>query len=203
MGQLVGETLRLYGRHFWAVLPVGLAPAVLDQVLTNSSRVIWLLAMLTAGAVLMTLAYIRACVIVLEVRANRRRLALASGIAVTPDDLPPTLVTTALGTVAPSRERRRRTADDLYEQLVKGEFDFWNHVQTLFLNRDLTRHDLQEIIRRGLRTTGGSYRALLPLFHLDAADYKKFLNFLATHDCRIDYRQFRTGAAESPDALAS
>jgi transcriptional regulator with PAS, ATPase and Fis domain len=118
-------------------------------------------------------------------------VALASGPTVTPDDLPPTLVSTALGTVAPSRDRRRQFADELYDSLVAGEYDFWDHVQTLFLNRDITRHDLRELIRRGLRATGGSYRALLPLFHIDVHEYKRFLNFIAAHDCRVDFREYR------------
>lgn len=130
-------------------------------------------------------------------------VALTNGETVTPEDLPAALVTTALGTVAPSRDRRRRTADDLYESLVKGEYDFWNHVQTLFLNRDITRHDLREVVRRGLRSTGGSYRALLGHFHLDSTDYKKFLNFLAAHECRVDFREYRAAANGAAPAARS
>jgi two-component system response regulator AtoC len=122
-------------------------------------------------------------------------MSLTGGDIVNVDDLPPSLVHEALGRVMPSRERRRQIADDLYDALVSGEYDFWNHVQTLFLNRDLTRHDLREVVRRGLRTTGGSYRALLPLFHIDGTEYKRFLNFLAAHDCRLDFREFRPGNA--------
>jgi hypothetical protein len=77
VGQLVAESVRLYGRRFWAILPAGLAPAVLDQVLTGHSRATWLVAMLTAGSLLMTAAYMRACLVVLDARVDRRRLALA------------------------------------------------------------------------------------------------------------------------------
>ena len=82
MGQLVAESVRLYGGRFWAVLPVGLAPAALDQLLNGRSRLEWLVAMLSVGAVLMTLAYVRASLVVLGVTADRRRLALAFGIGV-------------------------------------------------------------------------------------------------------------------------
>jgi hypothetical protein len=82
VGQLVAESVRLYGGRFWAVLPVGLAPAVLDQLLNGRSRLEWLLAMLTVGAVLVTLAYVRASLVVLGVTPDRRRLALAFGIGV-------------------------------------------------------------------------------------------------------------------------
>jgi transcriptional regulator with PAS, ATPase and Fis domain len=120
-------------------------------------------------------------------------VSLAGGAPVTVDDLPRYLVTAALGTVTRSKERRRQVADDLYDSVISGKYDFWHHVQALFMNRDITRHDLREVIRRGLRATGGSYRALLTLFHIDQGDYKRFLNFLAAHDCSVDFREFRSG----------
>jgi DNA-binding NtrC family response regulator len=95
-----------------------------------------------------------------------------------------------------SRERRRQVADDLYQGLVKDGFTFWEHVYPLFLARDITRHDLRELVRRGLMVTRGSYRGLLKLFGMSSREYKRLLNFLAAHDCRVDYREFRTG---SPD----
>ena len=67
------------------------------------------------------------------------------------------------------------------------------HVHPLFLARDITRHDIRELVRRGLRTTRGSYRGLLNLFGMESSDYQRFHNFLAAHDCKVDYREFRTG----------
>jgi hypothetical protein len=119
------------------------------------------------------------------------------------DDLPSSLLTSVSGAVTRSHDRRRHLADDLYDSLVSGRCDFWGHLQTLFINRDMTREDLREVIRRGLRATGGSYRALLPLFGIDGLDYKRFLNFLSAHDCRVDYREYRPGgsAYASPATL--
>jgi len=48
-------------------------------------------------------------------------------------------------------------------------------------------------VRRGLATTSGNYRALLTLFGMPSQDYKRFLNFLTTHDCSVDFRHFRSG----------
>jgi transcriptional regulator with PAS, ATPase and Fis domain len=121
-------------------------------------------------------------------------VALTSGTVIGVDDLPRSLITATVGSAAPTRERRRQVSHDLYDALVSGKYDFWSHVQSLFMNRDITRHDLREVIRRGLRTTGGSYRGLLPLFNIDAADYKRFLNFLSAHDLRVDFREYRPGA---------
>jgi transcriptional regulator with PAS, ATPase and Fis domain len=125
-------------------------------------------------------------------------MSLANGSAVKVDDLPRSIVAGAIGAVSPSRERRRQLADDIYEALISGEYDFWKDVQTLFLNRDITRRDLREVIRRGLRATSGSYRALLAQLRIDPSDYKRFLNFLAAHDCRVDFREFRGGPAPNP-----
>jgi hypothetical protein len=95
--------------------------------------------------------------------------------------------------VAVSGERRRQTGDQIFEQLVAGSFGFWSDVHQLFINRDLTRHDLRHLIRRGLRVTCGNYRALVTLFRIPEGDYKRFLNFLSTHDCMPDFREFRDG----------
>ena len=98
-----------------------------------------------------------------------------------------------------TRERRRQIADDLYDALVNGGYSFWVHVHPLFLSRDITRHDIRELVRRGLRTTRGSYRGLLPLFGMEPQDYQRFHNFLAAHECKVDYREFRNGQPdESP-----
>ena len=63
-----------------------------------------------------------------------------------------------------ARERRRQVADQLFEALVQGHYSFWEHVYPLFLRRDLTRHDMRELVCRGLSATRGNYRALLKLF---------------------------------------
>ena len=51
--------------------------------------------------------------------------------------------------------------------------------------------------RKGLSTTRGNYRALLKPFRMSNQDYKRFLNFLAAHDCGADFRAFRHGSAEA------
>ena len=98
--------------------------------------------------------------------------------------------------VRPTRERRVQVADELYTALVNGGYSFWDHIYPLFLSRDITRHDMRELIRKGLSTTRGNYRQLLKLFGMASQDYKRFLNFLAAHDCGADFRAFRHGTAE-------
>jgi len=71
----------------------------------------------------------------------------------------------------------------------------------LFLDRDLTRHDLCELVRRGLAATRGNYQAVVRLFGMKGTDYKRFLNFLGTHDCVVDFREYRTTAPQDPPVV--
>jgi DNA-binding NtrC family response regulator len=108
----------------------------------------------------------------------------------------PATVRTAGEALLPSRERRRQVADDLYDALVSGGYSFWEHIHPIFLDRDITRHDIRELLIRGLRTTHGNYRSLLRLFGVPHSDYKRFHNFLMAHGCKVDYRTFRQGTPE-------
>jgi transcriptional regulator with AAA-type ATPase domain len=116
--------------------------------------------------------------------------------AVGPEDLPAVVRTGSRPRGGPSQDRRKRVSDHIYEALVDGSCSFWEHVYPQFINRDLTRRDLTEVVRRGLVTTSGNYRALLQLFGMPPRDYKRFLNLLSTHDCTVNFREFRTGNAE-------
>jgi DNA-binding NtrC family response regulator len=113
----------------------------------------------------------------------------------------PAIVKATGPSILPTRERRRQVADELYQALVQGGYSFWEHIHPLFLNRDITRHDIRELVRRGLSASRGSYRTLLQLFGIPAGDYKRFMNFLATHDCRADFREFRNANADAPQAV--
>jgi DNA-binding NtrC family response regulator len=106
-------------------------------------------------------------------------------------------VRTSTPPVQATRERRAQVADELYAGLVSGGYSFWDHIYPLFLSRDITRHDMRELVRKGLSTTRGNYRALLKLFGISNQDYKRFLNFLSAHDCGADFRAFRRGRAEA------
>jgi transcriptional regulator with GAF, ATPase, and Fis domain len=96
-------------------------------------------------------------------------------------------------TISISHERRRQVADQLFEALVAGQYSFWNHVHPMYMERDLTRHDIRELVRRGLTATNGNYRALLKLFGMKDSDYCRFHNFLNGHGCKLDFREFRSG----------
>jgi DNA-binding NtrC family response regulator len=127
-------------------------------------------------------------------------LAMATTDEVGVAELPATVTAGSRREVHPRQDRRTSIADELYQALVQGKCSFWNDVHPLFTNRDLTRADLRQLIRRGLTATGGNYRALLELFGMGRQEYKRWMNFLAAHDCAVDYREFRQMKVDLSDA---
>ena len=109
--------------------------------------------------------------------------------AAEPADLPMAIASRPHGPVEVLHDRRRTIVNDLYDGLASGDLQFWDDVHRLFTDRDLTRADLRQLIRRGLMASSGSYRGLLRLFGMAQSDYKALLNFLAAHDCRVDSRR--------------
>jgi DNA-binding NtrC family response regulator len=109
----------------------------------------------------------------------------------------PSSIRAAEEALQPMPERRRQVPDDLYDALTKGGYSFWQHVYPLFQERDITRHDVRELVRRGLHATKGNYRLLLKHFGMPERDYKRFMNFLAAHNCQVDFREFRGAGDEA------
>jgi transcriptional regulator with PAS, ATPase and Fis domain len=129
-------------------------------------------------------------------------VSLVSGRPVEPADLPRTIVASHRDYKHVMQDRRRSVAADLYDGLTSGGMRFWDDVHTLFINRDITRADLRQLIRRGLAMSAGNYRGLLELFGMEQEDYKRLLNFLAAHDCRVEARDFKP-AARAGDTLST
>ena len=125
---------------------------------------------------------------------------------VTAADLPSALRRPdVLGSTGP-RERRRTTADVLFQRLTEDGASFWTIAYEPFIERDLTRKDLRDLIGRGLAAAYGNYRDLVRLFNLPDADYKRLMNFLVRHDCAVDYRPFRKrrdGVSKAPPLAAT
>jgi len=139
-----------------------------------------------------------------ELRNAAEHAVFATDEHVIPVNALPNGVTATAGRILVQQDRRSRTADELYDALVAAGVSFWDDVHPLFLSRDITRHDLRELVSLGLAKAGGSYRNLLTLFGMDQRDYKRFLNFLAAHDCGVDFRLFRESAGgSSPSRLLS
>jgi len=90
-------------------------------------------------------------------------------------------------------------ADAAWDEMMRAGRSFWTVVHPRFINRELTKADVREIIRRGLEHTQGSYRKLVDLFHLPQTDYKRFLAFLSQHDCHLPFHDFRDARKMGPE----
>jgi hypothetical protein len=81
IGQLVAESIRLYGRRFWYALPLGASVAVLEQVLIEFENEVRLLLLATVGGMLLSASYAGASALAADVRITRRtaQVAIAGG----------------------------------------------------------------------------------------------------------------------------
>jgi DNA-binding NtrC family response regulator len=89
------------------------------------------------------------------------------------------------------KERRRTVADDLYQRLVTERESFWSVVYPLYMQREITRSNVRDVVRKGLEEARGNYKIVARLFNLEPTDYKRFLNFLRKHDCQLPFKEYR------------
>ena len=123
---------------------------------------------------------------------------------VTLADLPPELVGPR-ATVSPdltTMPLMSPTVQELWHRLVVEHESFWIAVYPQFRDRALTREDVRLLIAEGLRETRGYYRGLVALFNMPGADYKRFMNFLDSNDCKLRPLDYRTGRHRSRARLA-
>jgi hypothetical protein len=79
VGQLIAEAIRLYGRRFWAALPLGIPLAVADEISFRHGVVVRILA-LWAVSPLVTAAFVAACALAADARPQRRAVLRAYGV---------------------------------------------------------------------------------------------------------------------------
>jgi DNA-binding NtrC family response regulator len=97
--------------------------------------------------------------------------AMADGDVIEPEDMPAQIQMS----VATTR------ADKLFERVTSGGEDFWEVVYRPFMERDINREQVREVVRKGLDSTRGSYQRVLELLRLPPADYQRFMDFLRHH----------------------
>jgi transcriptional regulator with PAS, ATPase and Fis domain len=110
---------------------------------------------------------------------------------VTVEDLPAEIRAQRGVSLRPKRERRRTVADDLYKRLVEERESFWTVVYPLYMQREITRQNVRDLVKKGLEEARGNYRIVCRLFNMEQDDYKKFLNFLRKHDCQLPFKEYR------------
>jgi transcriptional regulator with PAS, ATPase and Fis domain len=120
-----------------------------------------------------------------------RLVVTGRGDVITINDLPIELRTQPGAPPQAMRERRRTIADELYRRVVHEGESFWTAVYPLYMQREITRQNVREVVRRGLEDARGNYKIVAKMFNLGAEDYKRFLNFLRKHDCQLPFKEFR------------
>jgi transcriptional regulator with PAS, ATPase and Fis domain len=120
-----------------------------------------------------------------------RVIVRGRGDAVTLDDLPPEVRAQRGVAIRPKRERRRTVADDLYRKLTEDRESFWTAVYPLYMQREITRANVRDLVRKGLEESRGNYKIVARIFNMEHNEYKRFLNFLRKHDCQLPFKDYR------------
>jgi transcriptional regulator with PAS, ATPase and Fis domain len=110
---------------------------------------------------------------------------------VTVDDLDPEIRTPLLNGGQPKHERRKTVADELLKKLLERHESFWTAVYPLYLDHEITRGNVRDVVHKGLKRAGGNYKILVRLFNIEPAEYKRFLNFLHKHRCHLPFKEYR------------
>jgi transcriptional regulator with PAS, ATPase and Fis domain len=120
-----------------------------------------------------------------------RLLVTAPSDAIGVRDLPVELQSPRNLSVRPKHERRRTVADDLYKKLTEERESFWTAVYPLYMQREITRGNVRDLVRKGLENARGNYKIVAKLFNMEQREYKRFLNFLRKHDCQLPFQDYR------------
>ena len=76
--------------------------------------------------------------------------------------------------------------NELFAQMVESGQSFWDVVQEPFLDREINRFQVREVVSQGLLKAMGSYRRLGLLFNIPPDQYQKFMDFLRHHRLKPD-----------------
>jgi transcriptional regulator with GAF, ATPase, and Fis domain len=72
-------------------------------------------------------------------------------------------------------------AAHLLTRMEEGTGDFWSLVYEPFMDREVNRAEVREIVAEGLRRSHWSYKRALGVFGIAPDDYLKFMDFLRHH----------------------
>ena len=111
--------------------------------------------------------------------------------SILPEELPMEVRMHSNVSLRPKRERRRTVADDLYKRLLEERESFWTAVYPLYMEREITKGNVRDLVRKGLEEARGNYKIVARMFNMESRDYKRFLNFLRKHDCQVPFKEYR------------
>jgi hypothetical protein len=59
------------------------------------------------------------------------------------------------------------------------------------MEREITRANVREVVRKGLEEARGNYKIVARIFNMDTRTTNGSLNFLRKHDCQIPFKEYR------------
>jgi hypothetical protein len=86
-----------------------------------------------------------------------------------------------------------------FKDVTEGRKNFWQTIHDSYKNRNITRDKVVALVDLGLRSTGGSYKALALKFNLKRNEYRRFMDFLRRNHCLLDFRPYRQAAERGLD----
>ncbi len=92
------------------------------------------------------------------------------------------------------KERRFEETEQamrLFQLMKQDKVSFWKAVKEPFMNREISKELVREVIKIGLQESRGRYKDLLGSFSLQDTEYTVFMNFLKKHSCQVDYKPYR------------
>jgi transcriptional regulator with GAF, ATPase, and Fis domain len=73
------------------------------------------------------------------------------------------------------------TKSELFQKMIKEGLTFWEVIHEPFLDRELNRSQVRDVVSQGLLQARGSYRRMSMLFNVRPDHYQKFMDFLRHH----------------------
>jgi transcriptional regulator with GAF, ATPase, and Fis domain len=114
----------------------------------------------------------------------RHAVLLCRGGLIEPDDLPEAIRQSPVEPLPVSTSTPNHDdANMLYARVVGEGEDFWATVRKPFLDRELSRKPIQDLVERALAEGGGSYAGAARLLRVDG-EYRKFVDFLRHNQLR-------------------
>lgn len=117
----------------------------------------------------------------------------AKGSVIELQDLPQQ-VRSSERAAASREESGEHSAEEIYQNILRGEGNFADLVRQPFLQRQFGKGVVRQIIRRALVDSRGRYRKALRLLGIPDETYRVTIQFLKRNDCYLDFRPFRKGA---------
>ncbi len=71
-----------------------------------------------------------------------------------------------------------RDHGDMVARMTSGGASFWDVVYRPYMDREMSRREVRDIIEQGLYRTRGSYKKLVRSFGMPDSDYLRFMDFL-------------------------